>query len=167
MDYELFKSIPIEKRPDLDPVHLVLRSANGEILKVHGQALMSMTLGNEIYEYSVKVVSLGDKTSILGLDFMEGEDCVLRIKQGILEISSQNNRLTLHKQDENKCARIMLSYPVCIPPNHELMVSGKIDRKHRNFDEPVRAVEQAQSFSEKTGLLIARSLVDADDPCKF
>ena len=48
MDYELYKSIPIEKRPDLNPVRLILRSANREILQVHGQTHMSVTIGNEI-----------------------------------------------------------------------------------------------------------------------
>lgn len=163
MDKALYESIPAECRPPLEEIELVLRSANGEILPVYGQAEMTLSLGEYTFNYKVKVVSLGDKSAILGLDFMDDEECVLYFRTGILEIGEPNRRLKLHRQNGSKCAKIVVAKSLCIPANHEILVSGKITQRHRNFEEPLGTVEQTNSLPEKTGLFVARSLVNTSN----
>ena len=54
----------------LEEVNLSLRSASGNLLKVYGQTVVNITIGNRSFETWVEVVDLGDKTTMLGLDFV-------------------------------------------------------------------------------------------------
>ena len=159
IDEDLYYAIPDHQRSPLEQISLILRSANGETLNVCGQATVAIELGREIFVYSVKVVTLGDKSAILGLDFMDEEDCVLHMSKGILQINSKSIRLSLHKQTDSKCARIQLAERLCIPPMNEMIVPGKINQRHRNFDESIGSVEPIKKICDATGLLVARTLV--------
>ena len=163
MDFELFNQIPEENKPELEYCDLVLRSANGELLKVHGQVELTLEIGRESFVYPVKIVSLGDKSAILGLDFMETEQCDLLLGKGVLNIGSKSCKLSLHKQSTSKCARIQVAQSVCIPPNYEMIISGQISHRHRNFDESVGTIEQIKSLPENTGLLVAKAVVNTND----
>jgi hypothetical protein len=155
MDEGLYNMIPEENRNPLENIDLLLRSANGEVLKVLGQTQVKIEIGNQLFDYAVKVVALGDNSAILGLDFMADEECVLYLGQGLLQIGSKSVRLTLHKQSDSKCARIQIAENLCIPPNQEMMVTGNINLRHRNFDEPFGAVEQTSPLAENKGLFEA------------
>ena len=159
IDEELYYAIPDHQRSPLEQISLILRSANGETLNVCGQAKVSIELGRETFVCSVKVVTLGDKSAILGLDFMDEEDCVLHIAKGIIQINSKSIRLSLHKQTDSKCARIQLIEKICIPPMNEMIVPGKINQRHRNFDEAIGSIEPTGTICDATGLLVARTLV--------
>lgn len=165
VDIDLFKMIPAAVRPQLETSNLVLRSASGEMLKIHGETTLTLEIGSKLFDHPVKVVSLGDKSAILGLDFMNDEQCVLYMAQGTLQIGSRSIRISLHKLSDSKCARIQVCEKVSIPPCHEMIISGKINHRHRNFDEEVGTIEQTTNFSETTGLLIAKSLVRTDQSC--
>ena len=162
IDEELYEGLPENVKTPLEPLEMVLRSANGEILKVLGQTNMQLEIGNQTFQYPVKVVALGDNSAILGLDFMSDEECVVYMGNGIMQIGSKSVRIRLHKQSEIKCARIQVEHTVCIPPNHEMIISGKINHRHRNFDEMIGAIEPTKSLSEEKGLLVARALVNTN-----
>ena len=161
VDIALFESIPIEQRPELESTNLRLKSANGEMLKVHGQTVLNLTIGNKLFDTPVKVVSLGEKDVILGLDFMGNHDCVLYLSQGIMQIGSHALRVKLHKLADNMCARIQISENVSIPPMQEMIVCGQIDRKRNQFKSEIGTIETLESFPEATGLQVAKTLINA------
>ncbi len=161
VDIGLFQSIPQACRPELEFTDLRLRSANGEILKVHGKTVMNLQIGGKTFEVPVKVVSLGEKDVILGLDFMSYHDCVLYLSHGILQVGSKSLRVKLHKQSDNLCARIQVSENVNIPPLHEMIVCGKISNRRKTFQSEIGTVEELDTLSAATGLQVARALVDA------
>ena len=161
MDHDLFQAISEDKRPKLEKISLVLRSATGEKLMVHGQAKMEIVLGNQNFQFPVKIVSLGDKSCILGLDFMGKHECILNMGKGLLQIgSSPRQLLKLHKQNTSKCARIQVASKICIPPSHEMIISGKINQRHRNFDEPIGSIEQTSTLLGSKGLMVAKAVVN-------
>ena len=77
----------------LEEVNLSLRSASGNLLKVYGQTVVNITMGNRSFETLVKVVDLGDRTTILGLDFMTTYNCILNMGQGFMKIEGHKVRL--------------------------------------------------------------------------
>ena len=115
MDQGLYLTLPESKRPSLRKIQLTLRSATGEVFEVHGEAKMNIALGNKSFQYPVKV-SLRDKSSILGLDFMKDEDC---LKRGLLQIGSDSHSLKLHRQDANKCTRIQVAESIPPQPRND------------------------------------------------
>ena len=139
---------------------MILRNAGGSLLKIHGQADRTLNIGNYAFEFSIKVVSLGEKSAILGLDFMETEDVALWLKQGVMQIGDNEDYwVRLHKLNSDKCAKITVDKEWSIPPNHELLISGKINSRQTHFEEAVGTVEQTDSLPEKTGLFVANTLV--------
>ena len=125
--------IPEKERPTLKNINLKLRSANGEILKVHGETIVDIMIGNQKFKFPVKVVSLGDKNAILGLDFMSANDCVLYLSKGVLQIGSRSLRFNLHKQSDSRCARIQAYECIEIPAKHEVIIAGKINKVNRTL----------------------------------
>ncbi len=161
MDRNLFLEIPEKQRPSLNKINLVLRSATGEKLKIFGQANMEIQLGSKKFATTVKVVSLGEKTAILGLDFMESQDCTINMGKGIIRMEP-DLKLKLHRKSVHKCARIQASENVCIPPHHEMIITGKINQKHRQFHDSVGAVEPTSSLTHAKGLFVAKALVNTE-----
>ena len=82
VDVQLYNSIPKNERPKLEQIDMKLKSTNGEYLTVHGQAKLKLRIGSQYFEKKVKVVRLGDKSAILGLNFMEKDNCIFFIAKG-------------------------------------------------------------------------------------
>ena len=163
IDNDIFESIPVEIRPQLEETNLRLRSANGELLKVHGKTVLNLHIGNKVFNSPVKVVSLGDREVILGLDFMSDHDCVLYLADGILQIPSHSLKIKLHKQGDNNCARIQASEDIFIPANSEIMMCGHINDNRKTFNSSVGTIELLNSLTQTNGLCVARSLVNTSD----
>ena len=66
LDLDTYEDIPVDIRPPLEPVNLILRNANGEILKVHGQTRIELQICDLTYSVLAKVVSLGIIVLFLG-----------------------------------------------------------------------------------------------------
>ena len=83
LDIDLYNMTSEKERPALKNINLKLRSANGEILKGHGETIVDIMIGNQKLKFSVKVVSLEDKNAIVRLDFMSANDCALYLSKGV------------------------------------------------------------------------------------
>lgn len=165
MDYDLYMSIPEAERPELQKIQLVLRSATGDKLQIHGHVAMHITLGEHTYKSMVKIVTLGDKSTILGLDFMEEHACTVNMGKGLLQVGNKLPCLKLHRQTANKCARVQVAQNICIPPHHEMIIKGRINQRHRSFDEPVGEIESTLSLPDVKNLLVAKAVVRTDKNC--
>ena len=142
----------------LEQVNLSLRSANGNLLNVYGQTVVNIIIGNRSFKTLVKVVELGDKTTILGLDFMTTYNCILNMGQGFMRI--EGHKVRLEHKNGAKCTYIKVAKEFCVPPNHEMIVQGTFDQGYRNTNCEIGFVEPIKSVTTRTGLLIAKGVVN-------
>jgi hypothetical protein len=162
VDIGLYNDLPEAIKPTLEDINLVLRSANGQTLEVHGQSNMPIEIGENTYYMPVKVVSLGNKATILGLDFMSDNNCVLYMGNGVMQIGS--SQVNLQWQGDNRCARIQVAETMFIPPHHEMVIPGSLQGNRWFSHKTDGLVEPVSSLSSKTGLLMAKSVINTEKP---
>ena len=162
IDYQLYQKIVQSNTIPLNESNIVLKSANGQILKVHGEIVIDMEISNEIFQCDVKVVSLGDMNAILGLDFIEKYDCTLRLKQGKMKIETRNLEIPLQRNSEERCARIQAAESIEIIPETEMIVNGHVNWKKWESQNSYASIEPSRMLTPKTGLMVARSVVEAN-----
>ena len=104
VDSLFYDSIPESKWLPLEKVNLILKNANGEVMNVLGQTCMELEVQGQCLNVPVKVVSLGDKITIWGLDFMEEQECIFNVAKGTMKFNG--HIITMHKRGTTRCARI-------------------------------------------------------------
>ena len=86
---------------------------------------------------------------------------MFRVGSGILEIGRRP--VTLHRKDTiTRCARVSVAKTVHIGPEQEVVIEGHIESKRLKSNLSNCMVEPQGSFTDKTGLWMARSLARAD-----
>ena len=91
---------------------------------------------------------------------MEDHDCSLHMKKGLIQIHGM--KIPLHKNGQSRCARVQLAEDVSIPAHSEVVVPGLVKARHWISGNSVGTVEPCESFIQKTGMLLARSVVNTD-----
>ena len=157
VDSLFYDCIPESIRPLLEKTNLILKNANGEVMNVLGQTCMELEVQGQCLNVPVKVVSLGDKSTILGLDFMEDQECIFNVANGTMK--SNGHVITMHKRGSTRCARIQARETIFVPPNHEMVINGTVKSKHWVSNFNVGLIEPKVTLTDKTGLLVAKSLV--------
>ena len=109
--------------------------------------MMDIQLGGESFYFPVKVVPLGDKSTILGSDFMEYYDCTLRLKKGVLSIG--DTELQLFRIGRSRCARVQLAQRMVIPPKSEMILPGQYHKSQWDSDLKFASLEPTQTVTEK------------------
>ena len=107
VDMESFQGLPDCVKSRLVECDVSIRSASGELLKVFGEITLSLELGSKVFETCVKFLALGDKTNLLGSDFMEQNDCILHIGQGYMRMGV--HKVNLHCKGDTQCACIQVT----------------------------------------------------------
>lgn len=162
VDIGFFNNIPLKNRSELRKVNLTLKNANGQNLQVHGEAELSLEIGNKILDFPVKVVSLGDHSTILGLDFMEDYECSLLLGKGILKIGKFSEKL--FRKGDTRCARVQIAESVSIPPRNEMIISGKFQTANWSNTRKIGLVEPTHTVTSKTGVMVAKCVVSTEKP---
>ena len=93
------------------------------------------------------VVSSEDESigCILGMDFLLGHDCEIKINTGHLVIG--NMKLKLRKESATNCvARVKLESDVLLPPRTELAVSGRPEYMRSRISTYYSCVEPSQKM---------------------
>ena len=140
---------------------MIFKNANGEVMNVYGQTNLDFEIQGHKFRMPVKVVSLGDKSTILGLDFMEDQECMFNVAKGTMKFNDK--LITLHKKDSTRCARIQAQQNFCVPPQHEMIISGHVKSNQWVSGWTTGLMEPLVSVTEKTGLAVAKSLVKVGD----
>ena len=97
----------------LSPVTDIFVLADGSQLTVLGEVEYEGRIGYEYYPMTAIVAELGDNAAILGLDFMESNDVILRLSTGKLMVG--NETVNLHRgYAEKGCYRISLCETLAI-----------------------------------------------------
>ena len=158
VDFKFFKNVHNGNMDELEPIDLTLKSLSGEHLKVHGQINLNLTVGTIVCNFPVKIVSLGDNSTILGLDFMEQFSCILYMGKGTMKMGPHD--VILHRKGDTRCARIQLVQNTYIPPKSELIIQGSYKSAHWASQRKYGLIEPTQQGAAKSGLMVAKSLVN-------
>ena len=100
-----------------------------------------------------------DLPGILGLDFLEQYDIVIKISSGTLQIGDKS--IELERNDSEKCARVKLSKRVGVPPEFEMVVKAYVKGGHLVSDSEVM-LEPYKVLGTK-GLLVSNSIVEPNN----
>ena len=144
----------LENKPTVLPFDYPLTAANGGDLEIVGMADLIFRLGDRIYDHRFIIAKLDEVQGILGMEFLEQYDVVIRVSQGKIVVADQSIELDQARSDI--CARVRLSTEIVIPPKSEMLASGYIDK---GIPEQNVLVEPYKSLGAK-GLMLCRSLVD-------
>ena len=118
----LNKSIPLQLSPIADTFVL----ADGSQLEVPREIVLEGRIGDRRYPMTLVVAEFGDNTAILGLDFMEDQDVILRLSLGKMMIG--NETVVLHRENAEKgCYRISLGNTLTIPARSCKVVEVEVD----------------------------------------
>ncbi|CAC5405109.1 unnamed protein product [Mytilus coruscus] len=136
-------------------------TATGEKSPFHGKVKLNIQIGKCSYDHEFLLVEIKDN-GILGMDFLTKNKCDLMLSKGYLMIYKERIPCFSNYGDkQNTCCRISLNDNVVIPPESEMMVSGKtIDVIRMNLSG---IVEPDKNFTEKTGILIAKAAVNLNN----
>ena len=122
VDSLFYESIPKSKQPPLEKVNLILKSANGEVMNVLGQTCMELEVQGQCLNVPLKVVSLGDKSTIL--DFIEEQEYIFNVTKGTMKFNG--HIITMHKMGSTRCARIQARETIFVPAKYEMVISGTV-----------------------------------------
>ena len=158
ISYEIFNKFSCSK-PQLLDTDAKLQTASGEIMKVHGKVQLELYVGGEYVSHSVIVATLGNLDGILGLDFIENQEWILDLSRGTAVKSDRI--INLHREYSSGVAQVQVADKRIIPPNSEACIAGLIDNPKLRMD-PLGLVEPVSNFTDKTGLIMAASLVNTE-----
>ena len=149
------------QKPSLKSVTQTIETANGGNMHVHGRAEFEIKIGSVNVSSSAVVANITAE-GIIGLDFLRTNNCILDIVSETLTIGQDKFKLIF--EGPLGCYRICASETVNMPPNSELIVTGKIcvptNRKLRKFEGLIEPSENSKN-SEKP--LTARCLVQTEE----
>ena len=157
VDSLFYDSIPESKRPPLEKVNLILKNANDEVMNVLGQTCMELEVQGQCLNVPVNVVSLGDKSKILGLDFMEEQECIFNVAKGTMKFNG--HIITIHKKGSKRYARIQARETIFVPAKHKMIINGTVKSNHWVSNFNIGLIEPKNRLTDNTGLLVAKSLV--------
>ena len=111
-----------------------LTSVDGTPLDIKGKLNLQFNLGDLMFQHEFLVADI-DLTGILGLDFLEQYDIVIKISSGTLQIGDKS--IELERNDSEKCARVKLSKRIVVPPESEMVVKAYVKGSHLVSDSEV------------------------------
>ena len=121
-----FKSIPSGSRPTLQPMYDTGAQADGSPLPIVGWASMRVRIGTVEVEIPVTVAHIKND-DLIGVDFLSLTECVidtrrkqLNFGEEVVQVYTEENRLF--------CANITVSKRFDIPPGHERVILGRINK---------------------------------------
>ena len=148
----------------LSPITDIFVLADGSQLSVLSEVEFEGRIGDEYYPMTAIVAELGDNAAILGLDFMENNDVILRLSTGKLMI--WNETVNLHREHAGKgCCRISLCETLTIPFRSCRVVEMDVD-----IGKVAVKLDQGQAdclveclpIAKSTGITMGSQLVKLD-----
>ena len=150
---------PLTERPNIMPVNMTLVTATGEISPFLGKINASITLGSQTISHDVLLADINND-GIIGVDFLNANKCDVMLTKKCLNMNGEKIPCFLKDQKStHSCCRIAVSENITIPPESEMIVPGKIIDDVRGT---LGVIEPKQSFVEKSGLLVAKALINVN-----
>ena len=155
----LFHRIPEENQPKLSPFSRAILDAGGNCLPISGFG----TFSAKICALSCKldgVVADLSNDGIVGLDFMDENECTIDVKKK--KICIKGKRYNLVKEGSFGCYRIVALNTVTIPTNQEVVIKGKVCVPEGESISLVQGLVEPNEKFVSAGTLVGRTLVKAD-----
>ncbi|CAC5420029.1 unnamed protein product [Mytilus coruscus] len=152
---DFFDSLVLENRPQVMPVRMNLLTATGEASEFIGKVNLEIKLGTHVFKHEFLLAEIKDM-AILGMEFLMTNSIDVLFSKGCLRIKDEFITCFTNRGDSS-CCRISIAETVDIPPDSEMLIKG-MPCGPVIFNE-VGLVETNKSFIEKTGLLLARVVV--------
>ena len=135
-----------------------LVGVDGAPLNVLGSAIIPITISGITLKHKFVIAEQITADTILVLDFLEANKCVLNLAKGEIVIANRTVPL-LAKSHNTKvfCSKITLVDNVNIPPRSEMEITGRI----HSTTNGTWLIEQPSS--SKLPIFIARTLVNPQD----
>ena len=149
----------------LQKVKRRLIAANGESLKVYGEARLKFMLQGHLVKHDVIVCDLPGAEAIMGIDLIEDLGGVLDVANGTLHAKSLGVTLRLHRAGVSKCSKVALVDTSIIPPRSEVILAGRKIGGRWNENEKLGLVEPTTQLPENGQILVAKALVNAERDC--
>ena len=125
-------------RPLLEKnVHLY--GANGGLLKVYGWTEVVLTVEDRQYELPVIVADLDGLQGILGIHFLENNDCSINVKRGLLDCGVYRHQL--YRLRPEGCQRVCLTEALVVAAGETVEMKGSLEGSVFSQDEREAAYE--------------------------
>ena len=162
MDYSVFKAVADKQELQLTPIKERFVLADGSEMRNYGQASITLTIGSREYDIDVVIADLGYQSAILGLDFLEDQNTVLKVQSGTLLIDDVP--VLLYRERAQKgCCEIRVHETLTIPPRSCRVVDVEVDLRElangEKTDIRVGAVEGLSTLADISGLIMDRGVV--------
>ena len=153
------------KKRSLLKVKRRLIAANGESLQVYGETNLKIMLQGHLVTHDVIVCDLPGAEAIMGIDLIEDLGGVLDVANGTLHAKSLGVTLRLHRAGVSKCSKVALVDTTIVPPRSEVLLAGRKVGGRWNSEEKLGIVEPTTQLPENGQVLVARTLVNAEQKC--
>ena len=124
-----FNQINENHQVKIQPSTTRLSSANQMPIQIKGTVSVPIRIGPNTYEQTFCVSIEAASDCLLGLDFLETNNCDVLFSEGKLKID-RNTLVPLHRKqfsfDEKQVYRVVALEKVSIPPQHVMIVPGTI-----------------------------------------
>ena len=158
---EIFEHIPVSLRPVIEPVNMTLLTATGETAPFYGKVVLKLKIGQKIFEHEILLAN-DRNDGILGIDLLEKYSCDVNLRKRKLRVQGESILCYLKDSDQtaNSCYRIAVCENVTVLPGSGIMIEGKL---LGSINSQLGLVETNSKFCEKSGLLVAKALVDSNN----
>ncbi|CAC5376181.1 unnamed protein product [Mytilus coruscus] len=149
-----FLSIPKFQRPDKIYEGIQLKLANGEIIKIMGQADFNIKINDKIWKQRFVIAEI-DGPAIIGYNFLYSKNCKLDIRHSKLTI--EDFEIVCQKESQmSSIFKIASEHNVILPPNSETIIMSKAlgDSSHL-MDAMIEPI-----MKQDNEILVARALGD-------
>ena len=156
----LYYKIPEEDRPPLFYSSIRIFCGNSNPIRVTGVVALTVRIQNVDYS-AIFHVSADEVKGILGTDFLERYDAKVQLKRRCLQLN--NKCINIYSQQGLQLNhRVVLDSDIDVPPGGRCVLDGRVVGRRNIRGMPVM-VEAAKSLFPKTGVLVARIVVQPDD----
>ena len=141
----VFEAMPRSQHP-INSRPRDMTAVGNHTLTTIGDLVCDVTINSRHYPVDMVVSSQNESIGcILGMDFLQDNDCELILKTGHLCIS--NMKIKLRRESAtNTIARIRLEKDVTLPPRTELSVSGRPEAMTRQLTSLYSCVEPSPTM---------------------
>ena len=148
----------LSPKPEISPCNINMITATGQCSPFKGQTDVIICLGQNKVKHHVLVANISND-GILGMDFLTQNKADLLLSRQCLRIQGEEIPCFRFKSNaQATCCRVSVSEDIVVPACSELILMGRpldvVDNKCHAIVEP------SPTFVERTGLLVAKLVVD-------
>ena len=157
---DLYDKLPLTEKPEVIPINMTLTTATGDTAPFYGKICANFSVGSQNFNQTLFLADI-KSDGILGMDFFKSNQC--RIDVGRNSVNLNGEDICCFHHDENApltVCRIQVKQNTVIPPETETILIGK---PVEVINGTIGIVEPNKQFSERSGLLIAKSLIDVEN----